>query len=346
MTALDDPGPAGETSDEGVGVTADFLVAGLPGPLLRWTCDLVAQAMARTYPSVAHLPIGERPRWMPPDPAVDAQARLFFGDFVSEAWAAAVLAGRLPAVLVIEDAAWSWDHLCRAGQSPAEAIRDLVAIATTLGDLAGQDGVLTLPRAAWADPAAVAARILAHLGLADAADGNLAGIAAGDDGEPAWEVPVQHMMPAERQALIEAVVVPACVYAGSGVRVPVTWPRECLFWGDQLGEPVPRVLDLTGPARVVAYGPYYALPRGTWTMRVTLAFAPTSCGAPLVLELHGAGVRGRFEFTVAQPGVFAASFQVLLPSSCEPLEARLVTARGAIEGSVGLDRIEFVPAPG
>ncbi len=152
-------------------------------------------------------------------------------------------------------------------------------------------------------------------------------------------------IPPDARHLITAVVEPACRYALDGTRVPVTWPRDCLLWGDRPGEPLPRVLDLTGPARVLAYGPYYALPAGRWTMRAILAFSPSSRGASLALELHGATELARFQFTVDQPGLFAASLPVTIPSPREPLEMRLVTERGAIEGTLGIDRAEFIPEP-
>jgi hypothetical protein len=101
---------------------------------------------------------------------------------------------------------------------------------------------------------------------------------------------------------------------------------------------------MTGPARVLAYGPYYTVPSGRWIVRVTLAFSPSSRGMPLALELHGATTRlGRFEFVAEQPGLFAASFPVVVPSSRDPVELRLCTERGAIEGTIGLDRVELIP---
>jgi hypothetical protein len=325
------------TPPEPSGPPVDILVAGTPGPLLRWTCDLLAGAAARRFASVLHVAIGGEETWIPPEEAGPVQVRLFFGDAVREPWASVIRDNRMPAIVVIDEPVWAWDALCRTGHLSGEAIRYLILIATTLGDLAGHPRVLTLTRAAWDDPAAVAARILEHAGF---------GVDVEGDTLPPLDETLDYGIPADIQPLVDGAVIPAFTYAMTGERVPVEWPRECLFWGDKMGEPAPRVVDLTGPARGLIYGPYYALAPGRWTMRATLAFSPDSCGTPMAMEFYGAAELGRFPFKVQQPGVFAASFAVTVLSPREPLEIRLVTERGAIEGSIGFDRITFTPEPG
>ncbi|GEM_PF-6657364 len=165
MSAVEDTAVSDRVPPDGGIPPTDILVAGLPGALLRWTCDLLADAMARPHEAVAHLSIGGVEQWTPPDPTAAPIARLFFGDFISEDWAAPLRAGRIPAVFVVDESTRSWHYLCQTEQESGEAVRNLVAIATSLGDLAGHDRILTLPRAAWNYPMAVATRILTHVGL-------------------------------------------------------------------------------------------------------------------------------------------------------------------------------------
>lgn len=314
----------------------DLLLAGFSGPLLRWTFALLGRAMARRCPSAGQVSIGET-AWTPPEPG--GTGRLFFGDFVNEDWAATLKEGLVPAVLVIDDMAAVCADMLQAGLEAGVIVRHLVAVATAQGDLAGQPNVLLLRRADFSDPVAAVARIMAHAGL-PAEPFNLF---AGEAGPAPWDMPPPPPLPASVLPLMEAVVTPALQYGCTGIRGPVAWPRDCLLWGDHPGTPLPRVLDMTGPARVVAYGPYYALPSGSWTVRATLAFSPASRGMPLALELHGANVLGGVRFPVEQAGLFAASFIVVVPSSREPLEIRLLTERGAIEGTLGIDRIDLMP---
>lgn len=290
----------------------DVLLAGMHGERLGWTRNVLTDALQRTYGSVIQLPMDGGP------PAVeDACARLFVGDLISEPWAEAVRSGELPAVLVIDDIPWACHHLVQAGLSEIEVIRTLVSVATALGDLHGTGRVMTLPE------------MLAFLGAPEA-------VFPARDEDP--------VIPLSLRPLIDSVVTSAFQFAASGRRLSILWPSESLFWGDRPGEAMPRVLDMTGPARVLAYGPYYTVPSGRWIVRATLAFSPSSRGAPLALELHGpTGRLGRFEFAAEQPGIFAASFPVVVASARDPLEIRLCTERGAIEGTLGFDRVELIP---
>ena len=312
----------------------DLLLAGFPGPLLRWTFALVGRTMARRSPPVCQVSIGET-GWTPPEPG--GVGRLFFGDFISDAWAATLKDRLVPAVLVIDDMEAVCADMLQTGLETGVVVRHLVSVAMALGDLAGQSNILLLRRADFSDPVAAVARIMAHAGLPAEP------LFAGEVGPVPSDLPPSPPLPESLLLLIEAVVTPALRYGCTGVRDPVAWPRDCLFWGDNPGTPLPRVLDLTGPARVVAYGPYYALPPGSWTIRATLAFSPASRGMPLALELHGANLIGGVRFAVEQAGLFAASFTVVVPSSREPLELRLITERGAIEGTLGIDRIDLMP---
>jgi hypothetical protein len=322
----------------------DILVAGSPGTLMGWTFDLLARAIAGRYITVAHLPITGDARWSPPDPASGLAARLFVGDFLQEAWVGPIHDGQVAAVLVIDDVSHAWAHLRQTGQQAAEATHRLVAAATSFGDLVGHQRVLIVTATAGDDLAALAARILAHVGMpVQSADDMVAALALGGPPQVAWELPPPIPICDQARPLIDAVILPALAYGATGQRVPVTWPRDCLFWGDNPGEPLPRALDLAGPSRNLAYGPYLALPPGRWIMSATLAFSPASRGAVLALELHGARELGRIGFTVEGPGLFKASVAVSVPSPREKLEIRLVSERGAIEGVIGIDHIAFQP---
>lgn len=305
---------------------ADVLVAGLPGPLMDWTFDLIGRAATATYAAVSHLPIGGDAYWTPPGPA---GARLFSGDFLQEDWAAYIRAGRIAAVLVLDDPAAVWDRLTGFGQSPAEATQNMIAVATSFGDVAGSAAALTIRSPDLADPAGLAHRILAHLGLSPAA-------------ADVWEPPApppQTAIAADTRAIIE----PAFAYGATCQRMSVTWPRHRLFWGDSPGNPLPRILDLTGPSRILAYGPYLALPPGRWTMTAVIALSPSSRGAILALGLYNSNELGRIVFTAESPGLFKATVPVVVDSPRNNLEIRLVSERGAIEGTIGIDDIVFTP---
>jgi hypothetical protein len=332
----------------------DLLVAGTPGPLLRWTCDLVAAAVALIDPAAAAVRLDPETAWSPEQ--ADGGLRLWFAEQIDAALAAAVRDGRVRAALVLDDPARGFATLRQSGCDAGAALRALTASITVLGELHGAPAaMLLMPDRGAACEAAQA--VLAHLGVLPPPDA-LAELAGrfGVDGPQATladaalrhaaDAPAPDSLSGEDAALVEAILVPAQHYAATGERRGVVWPRACLFWGDRPGELAPRVLQLAGPARVLVYGPYFRLAAGRWTARATVAFSPTCRGAPMALELHGStGEIARRHFPVREAGLFAVVLPVVVPSAHEPLEVRLVTERGAIEGELGIDRIEFTPMP-
>lgn len=147
----------------------------------------------------------------------------------------------------------------------------------------------------------------------------------------------------EIATLSRDVVAPLFGAAATGTQQTVTWPRCSLFWGDHPGQRLPRILDLTGPARVLAYGPYFHLPRGGWTVQATLAFAPGATGAPFAVELHSNTLLGRGRFMPDKAGIFPVSFPVEIGSPYLPNEVRIVSERGAIDGKIGVDHVLLIP---
>jgi hypothetical protein len=61
--------------------------------------------------------------------------------------------------------------------------------------------------------------------------------------------------------------------------------------------------------------------------------------------MHGSAEFGRSRFRVEQPGVFIVACAVTVPSAREPLEVRVVSQEGAIDGRLGIDRVELRPEP-
>ncbi len=134
---------------------------------------------------------------------------------------------------------------------------------------------------------------------------------------------------------------PASLYAREGKAAVISWPRDLLLDGDRPDQPLPRVIELAGPARTLAYGPYlYAAP-GPARLRIVLA---SDCHhAEMAIELHGAALLGRGLFVLDRNGLFAAEIDVEIASAREALEIRLKSERGAIDGRVGVDHVMIWP---
>ncbi len=312
----------------------DLLVTGTPGPLLGWTCELVRAVSMSMHDSVELVEPGADEAWAP---RTGPNARLVVAGYLGAAHEAAVRDGLLRAVVVVDDAQTSLAALRGSGQSLTEALRNLTACVTPLGRLAGGRHVATVTRDGAA-PQAVTRALLE--GCRWATDGGqIAALAARI--ESAWPPPTEAAP--EETKLVEQVLEPAFRFAATGNRGMVIWPRACLMWGDRPGEPAPRVLDLTGPSRVLAYGPYFRLAPGRWTARVMLAFSPSCRKAPLAIEMHGSALFARRRFQVPRAGMFWAAVPFDVPSAREAIELRLVSERGAIEGTLGIDHVVLTP---
>jgi hypothetical protein len=304
----------------------ELLLTGTSGPLMRFTDTLITEVVR----SVGHAtPILHRH-----DPAVENTA---ITDAVRE--------GKLTAVMLIGDPLSCLCALVDAGHTPLEAARVLTAATAPLALWAGWSVVRLRPDTIVAEAVDT---ILGSMGLTDgvlpslSATGwrtsSLADVAASLT-EP---LPDRSVSAAER-ALAAEVVAPLFATAATGVPLAVTWSRDCLFWGDHPGEKLPRIIDLTGPARVLAYGPYLHLPPGSWMVRATLAFSPAAIGAPFAIELHGDGLLGRGRFKPGAAGVFAASFPARVRSPHLANEIRVVSEAGAIDGEIGVDHFQLIP---
>ncbi len=301
-----------------------MLLTGTPGPLLefaeRWIAAIV-QASGQTAPALRRH-----------DPAIE-----------DEAIADAVRRGDLPAAVVIGDPLSCLSALVGAGHTPVAAARALTAGAA--------------PLAAWADwpviqlrpdmAAGEAAKALLD-GLGIAAEAPIAGNQAASLAQlaaigAAPSALSDHL--AEIQALADEVVAPLFAAAATGRGAAVRWSRACLIWGDHPGENLPRIIDLTGPARVLAYGPYFYLPPGAWTVCATLAFSPAAVGTPFAVELHSDTLLGQGRFRPGAAGVFAATFPAYVRSAHLANEIRVINEAGAIDGDIGVDHILLTPRP-
>ena len=157
------------------------------------------------------------------------------------------------------------------------------------------------------------------------------------------DLPAMALPPPPPVAPPDATLAAAHAYARHGVRQTQIWPRAMLLDGDHPDHPLPRRIDLTGPARTLAYGPYIGFSPGPARLAVVLAVAANCRHAEMAIELHGAHMLGRGLFTLTRPGLFSAQIDATIPSARQPLEIRLKSERGAIEGVIGVDQVVLTP---
>ncbi|MGN7773498.1 hypothetical protein [Phyllobacterium sp. 22552] len=133
---------------------------------------------------------------------------------------------------------------------------------------------------------------------------------------------------------------------GSIMRTPianVTWPLQTFLLADKAGANIVSEIELVGRARCVVYGPYFHLPPGEWTARFSMRIDNEIYGQIFTIEIHNSELLSKIRIRPSQTGSFVAQAQFQIERAKEPIEVRLFTESGAIEGSIAHWSVELIP---
>jgi hypothetical protein len=114
------------------------------------------------------------------------------------------------------------------------------------------------------------------------------------------------------------------------------WPEE-IDWPLRLftrpdGSAWTAPFDLTGPARVVLYGPYMHLPAGDWTARVEFEIDGAVSGVEAMTDVRLNEVVTEKFFEMPAKGIYAYDLNFHVSDPHHAVEIRLFTRRSVIEG--------------
>jgi hypothetical protein len=132
---------------------------------------------------------------------------------------------------------------------------------------------------------------------------------------------------------------------GAIMRMPVTqmiWPLRTFLLADRQGENAAGEIELVGRARCVIYGPYFHLPPGEWTARFSLRIDKEIYGQIFTIEVHNSELLSKIRIRPSKTGTFLAQARFLVERAKEPIEIRLFTESGAIEGTIDHWSVELV----
>lgn len=146
----------------------------------------------------------------------------------------------------------------------------------------------------------------------------------------------------DEAAAVRQVLSPLVHGAVSSEVGPIAWPTRTFMLGDKPNEAATPVVDLTGGARVIYYGPYLFLPPGEWQARLVVAFSAEAKGIPfrLILMAKDRPI-ARVTFRPQDGGAFEATFTLRHVNPDHYLEIHLMIDEGTIEGHVALGQLVF-----
>jgi hypothetical protein len=110
----------------------------------------------------------------------------------------------------------------------------------------------------------------------------------------------------------------------------IVWPLPLFYCpgAKHWREPI----DLTGPARIIIYGPYLHLPAGKWIARVEFEIDGAISGVEASTDVVISKVLVEKIFIMPTKGIFAFELAFAVSDPRDPIEIRLFTKRSAIEG--------------
>ena len=147
---------------------------------------------------------------------------------------------------------------------------------------------------------------------------------------------------------LEALDLYAALPLANGIRT--LWPATLFQSGDRPGQTCPDIIDVTGRARILAYGPYLSLPPGRWRASARFEICAEAARRPYRLEFAAGGETAAVTHRPVDRGMQTVRLDVVVTEP-GPTEVRLWIDRAAFHGALrflGVD-MEYVgrtePAP-
>lgn len=129
-----------------------------------------------------------------------------------------------------------------------------------------------------------------------------------------------------------AIAALASGYDGPG-RTAIEWPAAMLLGAVPPYEPVTGALDLTGPARVLTFGPYLHLPAGRWSATYRFETWGNEATNALGFDVVADGeVKFSTQGVIDVSGQFGVECAFTVSDALRPVEFRCFLVEGAIGG--------------
>ena len=339
-----------------------FLSVGLPGRFAEW-CDAVlvrlAEAAGGEVVSRSGPLLGEMLAYEAIPSTLDGIGRFLVGNCAEhivigsrqpDAALRAVLAERnRPFIAALDDPrSAAADILDETGTTPRMAVRAVANSCVSVMQYLALPGALTLHAdRARRDPADAVAAMAAHFGIAADPD-TIAAIVyelppPGTGPTANDEEALLERLPSGSRNLFDGALLGCRDLVLDGRLDQIVWTRELFLVVDGGGTPT-EPLSLAGGRRVLIYGPYIHLPRGSWTARVILGFSPEAVGHTFLIDVFADAQLAATTFQPGSAGIYNADLTFSLG---EPrglgIEIRIMVESDGARGQLAFGQVVLRP---
>ena len=121
----------------------------------------------------------------------------------------------------------------------------------------------------------------------------------------------------------------------------VEWPPFALMRPDFPDRLTVGPIDLTGPARFIYYGPYFALPRGRWLAELVIEVSDCFSDNQIAVDVVSGSVLAAVKAKLPAQGIYSCELAFDIRAASNPIEIRLQLLTGAIEGMLMLRSVHL-----
>lgn len=330
------------------------IVIAPPGIIGEWGLQIIREAATLCNPP---LQVHMLDRFDPIDLNL-ASSTVFLTQFPSKSVQDVLNGGQFPVVALIDDAQEGIAYLLRLTNcSFIDALRSTTCAAAINPELGRGVSTLVFQRQDPSTAPYILERMLDHLALPVPSEGTDFLTEKYCSGEPAsgsleasllkCVVGYKPMgaaldeLTVEQLTIIDQTLGPMVRMSQAGKRLPITWASGLFLSGDRPNERAPIVVEMTGAARIIYYGPYLYLPLGNWEAEFAVGFSNDAAGSTFTVEVYGSQLLARARFGAKKSGLFKGTFQFTHLTAQDHLELRFQSDQGSIEGKFGLAWVKF-----
>jgi hypothetical protein len=110
------------------------------------------------------------------------------------------------------------------------------------------------------------------------------------------------------------------------------WPVSLFKGSDNPAAPFAGRVELLGPARIIAYGPYLHLTAGQWQAKVVFEVADNHSGNQLCVDVYAEEILSVITAQLPAQGTYTFQIGFEISNPAKPVELRFHILSGAIEG--------------